>query len=854
VGPVVENNPYRLPRNVVPERYDLELTPDIAAATFAGTAAVRVQVVEATEVIKLNATELQISEARLSNADGSQLSLAIALDDEAEVATLSCDELVGVGEWTLELAFTGILNDKLHGFYRSSFTDDDGKEHAIATTQFEATDARRAFPCWDEPDFKAIFGVTLVVDAGLTALSNADVTADTVLADGLRRVEFADTMKMSTYLVAFIVGEFVVSEPVDVDGVPLRVAAVPGREALTPFALEAGAAALRYLTGYFGIAYPGDKLDLIAIPDFAFGAMENLGCVTFRETALLVDPARASRLEIARVADVIGHEIAHMWFGDLVTMKWWNGIWLNEAFATFMQISFSDHFRPAWQAWTGFGVSKSAAMAIDSLSSTRPIEFEVISPAEAQGMFDLLTYQKGGSVLRMLEQYLGAETFAAGISAYLRKHAYANAETSDLWDALELASDEPVRAVMDSWILQPGHPIVHVTRSSDRSRLTLTQKRFRYLDTEPNDVRWQIPIGIRVGENGTSSITRVLLTEESATIDVPAGADWLLVNSGSDGFFRVAYDTELLADISSHVDELAALERFTLATDAWALCLAGDIGLSDVLTVVQGMRHDDDPDVWSALLAPLRVLDKVVPAASRAGYQSYLRTLLSAKFAELGWEPTADEDQRTRSLRGVLIAALGGLGNDGDVQREAGLRYAAYQSDPTSLDANLVVPVEGVLAAAGLPEAYDELYAKFAGETSTPQEKVNALEALASFADPVLTERTLGLISSGAVRSQDAPYTIRVMLSQRDVGPRVWDWCVSNWDDLMRRLPNNSIDRMVQGLTAQVDPELSRRAREFLADHPIPQAQKSVAQTVERLQVNEAFYGAHLSEVAALFD
>ena len=362
----------------------------------------------------------------------------------------------------ISIEFAGVLNDKLHGFYRSEFTDGGGVTHVIATTQFEATDARRAFPCFDEPDRKAVFSVTLDVPDGLAAYSNGPEVDAAPLPQGGRRIRFGDTIPMSTYLVAFVVGPLVATDPVDVRGTPVRIVHVPGKGGLTAFALEAAGHSLEFFSDWFGIDYPAEKLDLVAIPDFAFGAMENLGCVTFREAVLLVDPARASRLELERVADVISHEIAHMWFGDLVTMRWWNGIWLNEAFATLMELLCVDHFRPEWDRWVSFGVERDAAMATDGLHATRPVEYPVGPPEEAQGMFDVLTYQKGAGVLRMLERYLGAERFRDGVRRYLETHRFGNTETADLWDAIEEASGEPVRDIMDSWILQGGFPLVTV--------------------------------------------------------------------------------------------------------------------------------------------------------------------------------------------------------------------------------------------------------------------------------------------------------------------------------------------------------------------------------------------------------
>ena len=340
---------YRLPRNAIPRRYDLVLEPDLGAATFEGSERIALDVLEPLEEIVLNAAELEIDEAWLIAEGGRRIDVAsVSLDAETERARLGLPVSVAPGAWTLHVRFRGILNDRMCGFYRSTYTDADGVEHVIATTQFEATDARRAFPCWDEPDLKAVFGVTLVVPQGLLAISNGPEEERVPLEDERVSVRFADTMPMSTYLVAFVVGRLEATDPVDVDGVPVRVVHVPGKGHLTGFALEIGAFSLRFFAEYYGIPYPGRKLDMVALPDFAQGAMENLGCITYREVALLVDPAAATQPELQGVADTVAHEIAHMWFGDLVTMRWWNGAWLNEAFATFMELLCVDAFRPGY--------------------------------------------------------------------------------------------------------------------------------------------------------------------------------------------------------------------------------------------------------------------------------------------------------------------------------------------------------------------------------------------------------------------------------------------------------------------------------------------------------------------------
>ncbi|TKB94605.1 MAG: hypothetical protein E8D41_03380 [Nitrospira sp.] len=472
--------PYRLPRHVVPIRYDLRLEPDLPGATFSGQETITLTIHQSTTAIVLNAIELDIVSAQIEGDSGSIVQAMIALDASLERCTFTFSRPLMPGTWKLALTFRGTLNDKLRGFYRSTYKDERGTTHSLAATQFEATDARRAFPCWDEPDFKAVFATTLVIDPMLTAVSNSSVVTET-LAAGKKVVRFADTIKMSTYLVAFIVGRIEPTEPVMIGQTPLRLWAVPGKKHLTKFGQDIAAASLSFFESYYGIPYPGDKLDLLAIPDFASGAMENLGAITYRETALLVDRQGATHSDLARVADVVAHENAHMWFGDLVTMTWWNGLWLNEAFATFMEMLAVDAWKPEWKRWDSFGVERAAAFVVDGLHSTRPIEYPVQAPKDADAMFDVLTYQKGASVLRMLEQHIGSTLFRDGVRDYLHAHAYGNADTSDLWVSLGKVAKQPVPELMDGWIFQPGFPLVTANVSA-ASELTITQQRFNYLN------------------------------------------------------------------------------------------------------------------------------------------------------------------------------------------------------------------------------------------------------------------------------------------------------------------------------------------------------------------------------------
>jgi puromycin-sensitive aminopeptidase len=826
-------DPYRLPATVSPVHYELVIAPDLEASRFEGTAAITVTVHEPVREVVLNAAELEIHAAVMTDAAGQRQEAAVALDEELERATLAFGAPLATGEGNLTLTFTGCINDRLRGFYRSTYTDADGNERVIATTQFESADARRAFPCWDEPALKATFQVSLLVPDGLTGLSNTAVRASRP-ADGGTWVDFETTMKMSTYLVAFIVGPLVTTEPVDVDGVPLRVACVPGREGLTSFALEIGAHALRFLADYFAIPYPAGKLDLVALPDFAFGAMENLGCVTFRETALLLEPSTASRLEFERVADVVSHEIAHMWFGDLVTMRWWNGIWLNEAFATFMEVTTVDAFRPEWERWVSFSTERGAAMLTDGLESTRPIEYEVVSPDDAEGMFDVLTYQKGGAVLRMLETYLGASRFRDGIRLYLDRHRYGNTETTDLWDAIEEATGEPVRAIMDSWIFQGGYPVVSVSPSGE-----LSQSRFRYLPAE-SDQLWQVPVLARrlPGEPG-----RMLLSGPTGSVPVD-GDGPLVVNAGGWGFFRTRYEGATFSALIPHLSSLEPLERFNLVSDTWASVLGGTDSVGEFLDLVGRLGDERNPNVWEAAIDGLSACYRALPHPS--GFARWARELLAWVFDALGWEPEPHESESVARLRGVLVQALGTFGESEPVRNEARALHSAEIAP-----ADLLTPIVSVIAWTGSPEEY-QMFWDHIRNAATPQDEVRYLFRLPLFPSEPLLLRTLDA-TLDEIRAQNGAFTIAFALTNRVGGRAAWRWLTEHWDDVLKRLPDNSRGRMLEGIVRLTDEDMLAETAAFLADHPLPNARKQVEQLLERQRVNAAFVRAARPDLAARF-
>jgi puromycin-sensitive aminopeptidase len=839
---------YRLPTNVVPERYEINLTPDLRAFTFAGEEIVFVRVISATADVVLNALELEIDQVSAERG-GAAVAGKAELEPARERASLRFERVLEPGEWKLRIVFRGVLNDKLHGFYRSTYKDAQGNTHLVASTQFEATDARRAIPCWDEPALKARFKVRLVIDENLTAFSNAGVESERRLGAGKKEIVFKETIKMSTYLLAFIVGEFETTEPIDA-GTPLRVAHVPGKRALTGWALEIGAFSLKWFASYYGLPYPGDKLDLIAIPDFASGAMENLGAITFRETALLIDDKAASRAELERVADVVAHENAHMWFGDLVTMKWWNGIWLNEAFATFMEMLAVDAWKPHWKRWESFSASRTAAMAIDALSSTRPIEYTVLSPEDARSMFDVLTYEKGASVLRMLEQYLGAERFRKGIVAYLRKHQYANAETGDLWDALESASGEPVRKLMDSWIFQPGFPMVDAALEADGRSLVVRQRRFFYLPESAagQDQVWHVPVMVRAKTEKGVAMQSMLLDGREATIDLGGRAQWVLLNEGGHGFYRVHYAPDLLAALGRNLGELKPVERYALVSDSWAATVAGMMPLKEFLAMPRAMRDETDLNVWRAILSPPNYLDIIVNDAERPALAAAVREIVGPAAARMGWDPRPGEDELARQLRGMLLGALGTLGEDSEVQRCAAEIYARYLKDPASVDRDLVPPVIAILAYSGDRARYEEFKQRFKS-ARTPQEEQRYLFSLANFHRLELLRETMEMTLNGEVRTQNAPYLMHSLLLNHTCRYEAWDFVKEHWEEMIRKFPDAALPRMCEAIVGLLDREAE--VHEFFQTHRVRLGGKIIDQHLERLRVAVAFRRREGANLAA---
>ncbi len=831
--------PYRLYDYLKPQNYNLYLAPDIEMASFKGRVEIDCQLEVPTSAFRLNYAELEFVKVEVSQKDNLNAATYI-LDEPNEIAEITTSSPLTPGEVKIIIEFTGILNDKLAGFYKSHYRDAEGNTVAIATTQFEATDARRAFPCFDEPAFKATFNVSLEVEADHLAISNGSEVSSTNLANGKKLVVFEETMKMSTYLVAFVVGKLEATEAKIVRGVPIRVVHRPGWGDMTSFALKVAEHSLNFFTDFFGIEYPGTKMDLIAIPDFAAGAMENLGAITFREPLVVIDETTASQPELERAVDVIAHEIAHMWFGDLATMKWWNGIWLNEAFATYMEVLCCDAFEPKWKRWVSFGISKGRAQDVDALHATRPIEFPVRHPSDCQGMFDLLTYEKGGSVLRMLERYIGIEKFRAGVTNYLRKYSYANAETTDLWDAIEEAEDAPIRSIMDSWVFQGGLPVISVEKVTDGYRIS--QRPFSFIEQGELESsigsNWKIPVGIRSLSGSVDQ--KVLLEDES--FELISNERALVVNSHGDGYFHVKYSPEILDELKRNLGSLEEIEAFNLISDSFAFVLSHEMEIEEFFDLAKAYRGAGiiESSIDAIIARALGTYAKAVSGSATEKVMELAHDLFGPVLETLGFKSSDGDSASQSSSRRRALDILGTIGQDQEVISFANSEFRLDMSQEKSLDPELAASIIAIVAYNGDEADYAFILDKYRN-AQDPVEEQRYLSGLGEFKDPSLIDRTLSLAIS-EIRSQDAPFVLSSMLGSASAGEATFDFIRSNYAQLLEIYPASAVPRMLEGISALYGPSISARSsevRNFLSSIILPETGKRLTQIKERFEVNQ---------------
>ena len=862
---MTSSDEWHLPTDVKPISYRLTLTPDIEAFTFDGREQVSIEIVRPTSEVVLNSAELEIHSASISLSDGqAQTAVEVALDPDAETATLRFAEELRQGPAELAIEFTGELNDKLRGFYRSSYRNADGNQRWMAATQFESTDARRAFPCWDEPAIKASFDVTLVVPSDLVAISNTEPASTADNGDGTTTVRFAETPIMSTYLLAFIVGDLACVEDRTEDGVLMRVWATRGNEDKGRFALETSIALLDYFHDYFGVPYPLSKLDHIAIPDFAAGAMENWGAITYREVALLVDEENSSAGTREIVAAIVAHEMAHQWFGDLVTMEWWDDLWLNESFASWMGDKAVDYLHPEWEMWTQFLThDTNSALNLDGLRSSHPIEQAVDNPAEIGQLFDAISYSKGGSILRMLEHYLGEDAFRQGLRIYIKRHEYANARTRDLWNALGEASGQPVSEIMDSWTSQTGYPVLDasVSRPGDGIEVTLAQSRFLYddiLDTGDADTTlWKAPVTARTASNAQPEQALMESAELSLTLH-PApygsGDEWVKVNPGQSGFYRVKYTEAELERLKAPVRSLTlpAQDRLGLQSDAYALAKAGHISAAAYLNLAEAYSNETDPSVVWDLSSALNALNNLLSdEPCYPAFQAFGRSVFKPIGDRVGWEARPGEGHRQALLRSTTLGQLGHFDDD-ETLVEARRRFDAYVDNPSDLPADLRVATFAMAAQRGDRSLYDSMW-EMEKSATLQEEKMRFLNALSSFDDPALLQETLDRsLVEDHVRSQD---TIRVLVSvasNRRGRDLAWEFMKDNWAELDRRYGEGgfAIMRLVSISSLFTTEQKKQEVIEFFDSHPVPAAERTIRQGLERMSNNIAWLARNRDELS----
>jgi len=822
----------RLPGDVTPSHYQITLTPDLKSATFEGEETIDVRVIKPTNRIVLNAAEIKFIDVTVTSGSTTQ-DATVTTDEKAEMATLAVVNAVPAGPARLHIRFSGVLNAEMRGFYLSKT-----KERNYAATQFESTDARRAFPCFDEPGMKATFDVTAVIDQGDTGISNGKIVSDTPgPVAGKHSVKFATSPRMSTYLVALEIGDFQCVKG-GADGIPIRVCAPPGKQEMGKFALEAAEHVLQFYDRYYAVKYPYQKLDLVAIPDFAAGAMENTADITYRDQFLLIDNRTAGLDDKKLVAQQgVGHEMAHQWFGDLVTMQWWDDIWLNEGFATWMSAKPIMAWKPEWNVWPDQG-----PLAVDALQATRPIHVggsEANTPAQIQTLFDGIAYNKTAAVLRMLESWLGEETFRSGVNLYLKQHVYGNTRAADFWNAMAKASGKPVDKVMPTWVEQAGAPMLTVKSSctGGQTKVELAQTRFF---TDPALLKagtpelWQIPVCVKNPSNSTASCQ--LMTQKQQTVTINGCSPWVFVNAGGHGYYWSAYSPELTSKLASVAEQaLTPQERYSLLNDEWSLVRAGQHPIAYYLGLVQGTGKDRTPQIAQFNADRMQFIsDYLVSGTDRSAFQAWVRSLYQPVFSELGWQAKPGDNDDVKSTRPAAINALGLYGRDPEVLRQAAGLADQYMKDPGSVDPN-VAGVALALAASDGNESLYTVYIQHLSQAKSPQEVNNYVSAIARFPQLELARRTLETALSPSIRPQDMFQVMFGLLANPETRDVTWSLLKAHWDEMVKKAGGGQNFGFGILASAFCSEDKKQDVEQWFAKHPDPGGPRQLQQGLERL-------------------
>ncbi|MBI3103337.1 M1 family metallopeptidase [Candidatus Daviesbacteria bacterium] len=858
-------NSHRLPAHVKPERYQIMLKPNLENFTFEGEETIYLTLAKSTTEITLHSADLEIGSAEWIHQGKEVWAGKTSYNKKAETATFTFLKNLEKGKGELKLKFRGILNDKMRGFYRSKYVVDGVDKH-LATTQFESTDARRAFPSFDEPSQKAIFDVTLIVPSHTVAISNTIESAVREHESGYKVVEFEPTPKMSTYLLAFIVGDFEYIEGERGKGKgerksTVRVFTTPGKKEQAKFALDVAIKCLDFYEDYFGIDYPLPVLDLIAIPDFAAGAMENWGAVTYRESTLLIDEERSSTANKQWVAMVIAHELAHQWFGNLVTMEWWTHLWLNEGFASFIEYLAIDEIFPDWDIWTQFVSTEMAdAFHLDSLKNTHPIEVEVGHPSEISEIFDKVSYSKGASILRMLHEYLGAKDFQKGLQHYLKEHAYGNAETKDLWAALSEVSGKNVEKIMANWTSKPGHPLVTVREKDEGEslpagkaggKLELTQSRFfsspiSKKQTKDNTI-WSIPLPLslrarearlgnlinKIASSQTPRNDEVLLMDKKI-MTIPDKGEKL--NTGEVSLVRVDYPHEYLKELEKGIKsgKLFAPDRLGLIRDSFDLAQAGNSPTTLALELVQSYKDEEDYTVWAALTGKIAQLDSLLSYENfYESFKKYGREIYGGVAERMGWEKKKEEQHTDTLLRGMVLNMLGGFGDLGVINMAQKLWSGGKKVDP-----DLRGVVYNLVAEKGDQKEWNSLV-KMYKEEDNQQERDRLGRSLGKFKYEALLEKTLEFSTSKYVRFQNTLGIIASVWANSEGRYLAWEFVKAHWKLLKERYAGGHyFTRVFQGAGEFTKISDARDIESFVKINPVPEAQRTIAQALEQIYSN----------------
>ncbi len=820
---------------VIPINYEIMFEPLFHNFKFNGEEIITLNLSKPTNSIKIDAAELSIKESHIIQG-GKIISSESSLNEKDEKLTIKLAKKIK-GKAKLSIKFTGTLNDRLLGFYKSQYKDKKGKTKYLATTQFEAADARRAFPCWDEPAVKATFDVSLLVDKHLDAISNMPVISKKKTGTKILH-KFGRTPIMSTYLLYLGVGEFEYLHG-KLRNIKIRIVTTKGNKNKGKLSLDFTKKFLGEYEKYFGIKYPLPKLDMIAIPDFAAGAMENWGAITFREAILLYDAKTSSTRTKQYIAEVISHELAHQWFGNLVTMKWWNDLWLNESFATFMATKIVNKFYPEWDLWDQFlGDAMLEAMSLDALKNSHPINVDVKHPAQIREIFDAISYDKGGNVLRMLENYVGIENFRKGLKYYLTQHRYSNAEGQDLWKSIGKVAHKPVDAMMKTWIDQVGYPVVDVKRNN--SKVSLTQRRFLSDGSISSKNRWAIPIHIEEGNHESS----ILMKSQKSVVSLKNIDSNFIVNSGRYGFYRVQYDANSLAQLELLIDEkiLNHVDRWSLQNDLFSQCVSGTKQIQEYLDFTTSYHDEDNYITLQNLAQNLYHLYKLTRKEKFSDeIRTYTAQFLGTIFDRLGWDSQKNEKHTDALLRSFVITALGKLG-DKEILNEAKKRFNKFLKNKNSLAADLQEPVFVLMAWQGNEKTYNKLLSLYKKST-LQEEKIRFLIAMCNFKQKNLLLKTLALSLTPEVRSQNIRVPIMGVSANIYGSDILWPWLKNHWKKLVRRfgVGNPLANRIVASIGSVIDDKQEKDLRKFFKRNPLPGTERVIEQTLERVRIKSAF-------------